>query len=199
MIMRSLVVVMAVLAFLVAACGSDDTGNSSRRTGEPLSEEEIAAWIAELSEEIAAEPDNPLHYIERGDVYLFDAIDYSAAIDDFDAAIALDDRLFWAYSGRGIAHLYRGFVNMALEDFDVAVSIEPDEPFGYTLRGISHLVRSRTAEAIAELDTAIELYPNDAIAHFYRSVAYRMVRRFDLAESDLDSAVNLNPRLPGAY
>lgn len=187
--------IAAVAGLVVVACGDEP----QRGPWETLTEEEASQRISDLTAEISREPEDPDPYVERGDIYLFHAEDFHAAIEDYDRAIELDNRHFWAYVGRGISYFERGFLNSALEDFEVALSIDPDQPYAHTLRGLSHWCRSRTAEAIAAFDRAIELDPDDFLAHLYRGIAYRETRKFDLAVSDLDRAEDLNPTDPDVY
>ena len=86
------------------------------------------------------------------------------ALDDLNAAVALDPQDALAYHERGATLASLGRDGEALRDLDRAIGIAPSAK-ALTDRGGVHSELGRHAEAIADLRRAIELQPDLAEAH----------------------------------
>jgi tetratricopeptide (TPR) repeat protein len=106
--------------------------------------------------QVAREPENPTPRLQRGYAYIeLDAPLY--AIEDFDAAIDLDDALAEAYAGRGEALFQVKEWTAAEEDFEVALALDPDLANAHAWRGYLLSERGRHGPAIEALRQAVEL------------------------------------------
>jgi tetratricopeptide (TPR) repeat protein len=110
--------------------------------------------------QVAREPENPTLRLQRGYAYMaLDAPTY--AIEDFDAAIELDDTLAEAYAGRGEALFHVKEWTAAEEDFEVALALNPDLADAHAWRGYLLSERGRYGPAIEALRQAVELDKGD--------------------------------------
>jgi len=110
--------------------------------------------------QVAREPENPTLRLQRGYAYMaLDAPTY--AIEDFDAAIELDDTLAEAYAGRGEALFHIKEWTAAAEDFEVALALNPDLADAHAWRGYLLSERGRHGPAIEALRQAVELDKGD--------------------------------------
>lgn len=82
-----------------------------------------------------------------------------AARDDFEAALAIDDRLATAVHGSALAHAALGEVGVALERIERGLELDPA---GAVVRGDAFLIyfwTGRPEQAVAQLERALELEP----------------------------------------
>ena len=100
--------------------------------------EVLQTYTAVRDQHIKSEPENPIPYIERGDAR-FISHDFDGAVEDYTAALKLDDSLSEAYLGRGVALARAGWVQEGIEDLDVYIKRNPKSSLAYTKRGIRHL------------------------------------------------------------
>lgn len=120
--------------------------------------------------------------------------DVNSAVDEFSAALALDDDLWAAYLYRGEAFLSAGNLAAALTDFEVVIT--SSAPVGH--RAIAHTGRARVyffraavGEALNELDQALSLAPAEPFAYYLRGVIYHEIGEFALSAADLQRALDL--------
>jgi tetratricopeptide (TPR) repeat protein len=124
----------------------------------------------------------------------------TAAIADFDQAIALDPHYAWAYGNRGIT--YRALQNYqhALDDLNHALSLDDSMDWVYVSRGevLRHLKEYR--RALADFTRAIALDPDYAEAYASRGRLYRRyLKQYQEAIQDLERAITLDPEMSWAY
>lgn len=90
---------------------------------------------------------------------------YSAAINEFSAAIRLKPNFAEAYGNRGLAKYYLGQYENAIADYENAIRLKPDYVFAYNNRGLAKHALGQYEAAIASYDNAIQLRPNYALAY----------------------------------
>jgi tetratricopeptide (TPR) repeat protein len=115
---------------------------------------------------------------------------YSAAITDFDKAIALTPDFTLAYLMRGVAR----FCQMEL---DRAVSI-PD-PTAADVAGAQANAKMAQTEVLADFDKVIELSPRMAVAYFNKGNMYLAVNDYTSALSAFNKAIELKADFGEAY
>ena len=75
-------------------------------------------------------------YTERGVTY-YNKGDIDKAIEDYNAAIALDPGFAEAYTHRGQSYHDRGEIDKAITDYNKAIELNPELAEPYTCRGLS--------------------------------------------------------------
>ncbi len=125
--------------------------------------------------------------------------DYPRAIEDFNRAISLDPRYFWAYGNRGITYRTMKKYAQALEDFNQALALDETLDWVYVGRGEVFRHRKELQRAIADFDRATVLDPDYAQAYAGRGRVYRLLKQYEQAIQDFDRALTLDPELEWAY
>ncbi len=95
------------------------------------------------------------------------------ALQDFEAAIALNDRdpVYWQNKGAALEDLARDAE--ALDAYSRALALKPDLPQSLYRRGFLHGKAGRPQQAIADLNEAIRLDASRREFFYYRAMAYK--------------------------
>lgn len=160
--------------------------------------EEALAALAQYNRLIEAAPGVAVFYTQRGDAY-YALNDLYAAMQDYTAAIKLDDRQDQAFFGRGMALGRMGLVDEGIADLDVFIQRHPNSSVAYTKRGVRNIWRNNLAEAERDLTRAIELDPNNAEAHDDLGVVHAKHSRLGVAARHFSTAIRLDPGYQKAY
>jgi len=87
--------------------------------------------------------------------------DYTAAIADFEAALALDPAASAAYVNRGNTYFYSRQLDRAIEDYSTSLQMNPRNPhLAHYNRGLVNEARREEKLAFADFVRATELRPN---------------------------------------
>ncbi|MDX1947695.1 MAG: hypothetical protein SFU86_20025 [Pirellulaceae bacterium] len=115
------------------------------------------------------------------------------AMEDWQAAIALDPRDHRAHVGESFAHRQLKQFEAAIAAATKALEIKPDFPAAWNERAQGHIGLLKWAEALADLDKYVEL-AKSPVAYRARG-SFRLARR-DLfkAREDFTQALTLDPR-----
>jgi len=105
--------------------------------------------------------------------------EYAAALDDFDAALALISNFPEAYINRGNAYFYTGQVDRAIADYNRAIQRKSTKRHtAYFNRGLANETRQRPDRAFADFVRANELKPDWVLAagrvEHYRKQGYEL-------------------------
>jgi tetratricopeptide (TPR) repeat protein len=156
--------------------------------------------IADFTEAIELDPDNPQYYCQRGDARLRTNAN-TDAIEDFTVAIRQSPRLLWGYHGRGQAYLATGDGEAALADLNQAVRLKPEAFSLRVLRGRANNLVKNYEAAIADLNEALEnpksstLLPKERAAVLtQRAFSRAKLDRGEEAQPDIDEALSLAPK-----
>lgn len=160
--------------------------------------EEALAALEQYNRLIEAAPGVAVFYTQRGDAY-YALNDLYAAMENYTAAIQLDDRQDQAFFGRGMALGRMGLVDEGIADLDVFIQRHPNSSVAYTKRGVRNIWRNNLAEAERDLTRAIELDPNNAEAHDDLGVVHAKHDRLGLAARHFSTAIRLDPHYQKAY
>lgn len=133
-----------------------------------------------------------LTYIPSGDIY-YQLSDFYRAIENYSAALKLDDKQSKAYFGRGMTYGRMGLVNEGRADLDVYIARHPTDSVAYTKRGVRNIWRGNLPDAQRDLIRAIELDPNNAEAHDDLGVVYAKHNRLSIATEHFLTAIRLDP------
>jgi tetratricopeptide (TPR) repeat protein len=99
----------------------------SERGSKYFHEKNFDGAIADFTETIKIEPDNPFAYYKRGLSYT-NKKEFDLAINDFTEAIRLEPNKFGAfYFDRAGAYIFKGNNASAISDLEMAVKIDPQE------------------------------------------------------------------------
>ena len=129
------------------------------------------------------------------------AADCNQAIEDFSAAIRLDENFALAYSGLGACYANRVIKGMGdLEDYDRAATafaraVELDENVveARVLMGLIYLSRGEKRKARVELARVQDQFPNDAALYFAKAMLHRLDGEYDRALRSWDRLEKLDP------
>lgn len=185
---RALRMVLAVMTLVLAPWVS--AGFQTR--------EEALAALEQYNRLIEAAPGVAVFYTQRGDAY-YALNDLYAAMENYTAAIRLDDRQDQAFFGRGMALGRMGLVDEGIADLDVFIQRHPNSSVAYTKRGVRNIWRNHLTEAERDLTRAIELDPNNAEAHDDLGVVHAKHNRLGLAARHFSTAIRLDPHYQKAY
>jgi len=109
--------------------------------------------------------ENALAHLNRGkDLYMEDKLD--AAIVEFGKALAIDKKLFEAYSYRGSSFYEKDDYDKAIADFTQAIRLDPDYIEAYINRGVSYYNKGDPDRAVADFEAALKINPDDADARY---------------------------------
>jgi tetratricopeptide (TPR) repeat protein len=170
-------------------------------TGRQLSTEQTQAYdraIADFTESIRLDGNNPIAFSNRGEAYLQKG-NLDNAIADFNQAIRLNPRYAWAYNNRGIAFLHREDFDRAIADFTQAIRLDSQFSSPYFNRGNHYLSRNDYDRAIADFTQTIQIDPNHAGAYNNRGWAYFRKENWNRAISDFDHVIRLVPSAVWGY
>ncbi len=86
--------------------------------------------------------------------------DYTAAIADFEAALALDPEASAAYVNRGNAYFSTEQIDLAIDDYSTSLQMNPRDPYiAHYNRGLANEAKQETELAFADFVRVTELQP----------------------------------------
>jgi tetratricopeptide (TPR) repeat protein len=146
-------------------------------------------------------------YNNRGVVY-YNKGQYDKAIADFNRALKIEPRHFWAYHNRGRTYISKYRLDKAIADFSKALELNPRDASTYYFRGVSYLGKYQNDKAILDFSQAIEINTTFAMAYEMRAHAYlglaveevnwesaESKRLNDEATSDFKKAEEIDPTI----
>ena len=128
-------------------------------------------------------------YLKMADKY-FNSGDYREAIDNYSAAIELEEDCAIAYNNRSYAYVKLEEYDEALSNAERAIRLQPDEANYYDTLGCAYMGLKNYSKAIEAFDQAIKLNPNFAAAHYNRGLC-RQAQSIDdstKAQADFNKA-----------
>ena len=160
--------------------------------------EEYEKKLAQNTNEIAVNPDNPALYIQRGKLY-FEMYEFAKSVDDLSFAIQLDKRQDDAYFWRGMALARDGRIDEGIADLTVYLQRNPDSSLAYTKRGVRHIWKGNLQQAEQDLSRAIQLDPDNAEAHDDLGVIYAQKGKLGKAIKHFSTTIQIDPNYQKAY
>ena len=182
-----------------AAVDSDKRIEELRKKFEASSNDEERARL--MSEARTADKTYlAMQKVSEGDE-LYDALEYSDAIERYDEAIELNPNYADAYLKRGTVFYYdANDYARARADFDKAIELQPNCDEAYVLRGDTYVYLDEAyALAIADYDKALALRPKYADAYHSRGVARYWLKDYAGALADFDKAIEIHPKVKRNY
>jgi len=119
--------------------------------------------------------------------------DYSAALAQFERAIAINPRLTIAYIGVGDIHRQQGDYDAAERSYSEAASLEPRNFDAQYLHGVTLHVLKRLGEAVRAYLRALTIRPNNVDANLNLATAYLQLHEAGQALPYARHAVQRSP------
>jgi tetratricopeptide (TPR) repeat protein len=115
------------------------------------------------------------------------------AIDEFDAAISIDDSCSAAIHNRAVTLAQQMDFDAALADFNRVIELNPDLGTAYRNRAELLAAQGQLSEAVADYSRAVNATPDDAELYRARAHALQSLGHFDRAIADLNDSIQLDP------
>jgi tetratricopeptide (TPR) repeat protein len=192
---------MLWLGVFMALQGCSNNENQSKETirGVQLENEySDNIRLKAITEEIGADPTNPMPWSKRADLFIKQG-DFAQAVQDAKQALLLDSTKPEAYVL--LSSAYRG--NRRLDSAAMCIHKAKTKgyvsPMLYVISGEILLIARRYDEALAELNEAIRLSPENAKAFFYKGMVQE--ERGDTAKAieDYQRAVSIDPEFADGH
>mgnify|MGYP001614130674 FL=1 len=168
------------------------------RFDDPASSDELVQEVTQLSRLIQAKPTQAALYARRGTAW-FKLREFDKAIEDFSAALKLNDKLDEAWFGRGMALGRNGQVDEGIVDLGVYIHRHPTSSLAYTKRGVRYIWKGDLDNAEKDLARAIALNPKNAEAHDDLGVIYAQRRDYEKAAQHFQATIRAEPSYQKAY
>ena len=111
------------------------------------------------------------------------------AIEEYQQALRLDPRHYWARFQLGRAQLALGQTAEAIATLSACIAVRPKSPWAYTSRGLAYALAGRAEEALGDLDRAMQLDPNFQPAQLNRGVVHLLLDHASDATNDFDAVL----------
>ncbi len=116
----------------------------------------------------------------------------TAALAEFDRALAVDSALGNAWLGRGLCRIRNGDLKAGREDLLIAAAMEPQRAVLRSYLGKAFSNVGDTPHAQHELNLAKQLDPNDSTAWLYSALLNEQNNQLNDAVTDLEKSQTLN-------
>jgi tetratricopeptide (TPR) repeat protein len=125
--------------------------------------------------------------------------DEAGAILDYEQALSIDSKLFFAYNSLGSCKRNKGDNAGAIEAYNKAISLKPDYYIALNNRGTAKLNTDDFAGAISDFDAALKQKPNYILAVNNMSSAYIKKKDYKAATEWANKALLIDGKLGSAY
>jgi tetratricopeptide (TPR) repeat protein len=160
--------------------------------------DEAEKTIADYTAQLEQRPGDAKLLVLRGDLY-FQVHEFDRAVEDYTAALALDDKLDMAYYGRGLAYGRMGFIRDGIKDLSHYIDRNPQSSRAYTKRGVRYLWLGDGENAYRDLSRAVALDAANAEAHDDLGVVLAQQGRYREAIVHFLTTVHLDPSYQKGY
>lgn len=117
------------------------------------------------------------------------------AMDDYDAALEINDKSFVGHFNRGLLRAQVGDNNRAIEDFNFVIEREPDNYMAIYNRAVLYKNVGQYRAAMRDLTTIINVYPQFWDGYLLRAELRRKLG--DVAGAERDEFVVMKARIEG--
>ncbi|MBZ0315794.1 MAG: tetratricopeptide repeat protein [Anaerolineae bacterium] len=119
--------------------------------------------------------------------------DYTAALADYDEALALEPTNAFTYYSRALTATIAGKYEAALADVNHAIELNNTDTTFYDLRGQILNYTGEYEAALADYGHALELDPTQAKLYSGRGSVYSSLEDYEAALADYNHAIELDP------
>lgn len=185
---------LPIILLFCLGCESSAISQVAELAGQsqPESQQQAQKFIDALSRRIEKNPSDTDAMVKLGNTH-FALHEFEQAIEYYDRALKLDDKVDAAYFGRGMALGRSGFIQDGIKDLSVYIERHPGSSLAYTKRGVRHLWLGEEDEAMADFLKAIELDPTNAEANDDLGVIYAKRQQYPEAITHFANCVQLDP------
>lgn len=158
--------------------------------------QKLKAWAHNRRGEIYAEQASQL--VKEGEVREANDLD-AVALEDFSAALKLDETKWVAYHNRGFHLALFGRHEEALADYTKAIELQEKFTKAWLDRGSLRWSLGQEEAALADFSQAIKLAPQDGDAWLRRAQANLTLGKFPAALADINQTLRVQPNHALAY
>ena len=180
------------LSLLLSAPSLVSAEGGTSASGAPAPEERID-FILEQTKLIKANPKDPVPLANRGAARC-DAGLEDAAVEDFTAALALEESFWLARYNRGLCLYKLRQYNAALEDFNKVLAVQPRYIDALLTKGATLDELSHHKEAIESYEIALKINPKRADVLINRGNSRKKLGDLKAAKADFKQALALEPK-----
>jgi len=153
--------------------------------------------IVLYSEVLQLAPAHREAYVRRGQLYLIRK-QPERAIEDFNAALRIDDRDAETLHHRGDCFAVLGRLDDAVADYSRCLELDAERARARFNRAVAYRLQGQLNKATTELTEIIHEKPDDDAAHFNRGLVRMSLEQYDEAIADFSKAIELNSAHPHA-
>jgi tetratricopeptide (TPR) repeat protein len=188
-----LVALPILLAALVNTAAADDRDLCS--DGTAGRESRLAACTSAIASRQWRGTDLARLHVSRAEQYTFSRLrTLDKALEDCNAAIAIDPMLATAYRCRGVVYYERKDYDLAIAEQDRALALNPRFAGAYYDRGRAFAGKHNQERARADYDEAIKINPKYAFPYNGRGLVHLQLGEIDAAIADFSEAIKLDPK-----
>lgn len=123
---------------------------------------------------------------------------WDGAIENLNAAIAVNPHDAWAYVTRGHAYGMKGNHRLAMKDFSKTIELNASDPWPYAYRGYDYSLQHELDHALADYNRAVLLSSNGRSEAYmvtleYRSTLYAHQKEWSKTLADLNQLFQFKP------
>ena len=182
---------------LVAATtiNAADAKDFIKRLRSALKKGDAAAALVAANKAIAADPKSAEAVFTRGEAYAAQR-KHTEAIQDFDAALALDKTFLIAVNRRGAERFKLGQIDQSIADFNAYLKAYPKEEPGHWRRGISFYYAGKYAEGAKQFHDGRIVFGADVENAFWHFLCNARKDGIDKARQQLLALDGPDRRIP---
>ncbi len=135
--------------------------------------------------------------VKRGDAHV-KLREEDLALQDYNAAIAVNPKAGVAYNQRGNVFRNRGDYDLAIENYTASLKLQ-EFAVRYTNRGLTYRLKGDLDKALADLSAAIKMKRDEPRPFLERAVVYRLKLDYAKALADNNVAVRIDPENPVTF
>ena len=134
-----------------------------------------AYGLADEEHKLVCAENTAVAYYNRGNIFK-DALDYEAAIEDYDKAVKLKPDLEQAFFNRAFAHRQRADYAAAVADYNRALKLDPGDAMALNNRAVAYFLSGDYGNALADVEQAADLAPDRPLFRLNRAMILMAAR-----------------------
>lgn len=184
--------IILTLVFINSSCEEIQDANNASQAYKLMEEGKMAEALEFYTKKIESDPDNPMNYAGRGNVYQ-NLGEHLKAVDDFNKAIDLDTDLFFINEARALSHVELENFEKAEKDLQLVVENEGDSPFIRMIFANISYKKGDYQGTIEICTEALREYPEDSDLLNLRGYTRNTIEDYEGAVNDFAKAISVEP------